>query len=251
MMNTVRFDMKLIENLHHNTKSILVTQAGDFGYVITRLMALQYPKHCKATHFNFAVPRFPGVWTPILAMQSLFLPWSNREREGVKRSKWYLKEASGYYQEQSTRPQTLGYSLADSPIGLLAWVYEKLHDWTDNYQWTDDEILTWISIYYFSKAGPAASVRIYYEAFHDESIKAVSRWAPGVKIGLSHFPKELVSLPKRWHYALGPVVFEKEHDSGGHFASWEKPEVLAGDINSMFGRNGPCYGIVEGKNGYD
>lgn len=70
---------------------------------------------------------------------------------------------------QSTQPQPIGFALGDSPVGLLAWMDEKLHDWTDAYPWTDDEIPTWVSIYWFSSAGPAASIRIYYEAQHPDT----------------------------------------------------------------------------------
>lgn len=68
---------------------------------------------------------------------------------------------------QATKPQTLAYGLHDSPVGLLAWIYEKLHDWTDNDPWTDDEVLTWVSIYQISTAGPGAALRIYYESTHN------------------------------------------------------------------------------------
>ena len=65
---------------------------------------------------------------------------------------------------QKTRPNTIGAALADSPVGLLAWIYDKLVSWTDDYQWTDQEICEWVSVYWFSRAGPAASVVIYHEA---------------------------------------------------------------------------------------
>jgi len=71
-------------------------------------------------------------------------------------------------------------------VALLAWMYEKLHDWTDAYPWTEDEILTWVCVYWFSRAGPAASVRLYYEATHAEKHGVGERypetWAPGVKL---------------------------------------------------------------------
>jgi hypothetical protein len=62
-----------------------------------------------------------------------------KEKEGLARTQWFRSKGLGYFAEQSTQPQTLGYSLADSPVGLLAWIYEKLHNWTDNYPWDDDE----------------------------------------------------------------------------------------------------------------
>jgi len=154
----------------------------------------------------------------------------------------------GYYAEQTTKPQTLGFSLADSPVGLLAWIYEKLVTWTDSYPWTDDEVLTWVSIYWFSRAGPAASVRIYYE-----SALTVNRARfpkTSVPIGLSFFPKELLHLPRALLRAQGKIVFESEHEVGGHFAAYEQPEALVGDLRKMFGKSGPAAGVVPGCSGY-
>lgn len=105
----------------------------------------------------------------------------------------------GYFNEQSTKPQTIGYALADSPVALLAWIYEKLHDWTDEYPWTEEEILTWISFYWFSTAGPAASVRIYYEAAHSKEFKSSSaaKWVPHVKlVCISSFSRDVGVLSK-------------------------------------------------------
>jgi hypothetical protein len=167
----------------------------------------------------------------------------------------------GYNILQRTKPQTLGYGLASSPVFVLAWIYEKLHDWTDAYPWTDDEICTWISIYWFSTAGPAASVRIYYETRHvpNKTIQkatgikgraAGTGYIPKVPLGLARFPRELAVSPKLWGRALGPVVYEGEHDSGGHFAAWERPHALVGDLRKMFQKGGPCYRAVRGKDGY-
>lgn len=162
---------------------------------------------------------------------------------------------------QSTKPQTLGYGLASSPMFLLAWIYEKLHDWTDSYPWTDDEICTWISLYQFSTAGPAASVRIYYEVTHVptpalervtglQGRAASAGYIPHVKLGVGRFPKELRVTPKVYAKTLGPLVWIGEHESGGHFAAWERPEAVVGDLRGMFSKGGPCYGIVKGKDGY-
>jgi len=204
----------------------------------------------------------PPKWykNPLQAFKHAILPYSENEKEGMARSQWFAQEGSGYRHEQSTKPQTLGYALADSPVALLAWIYEKLHDWTDGYPWTDDEILTWISIYWFSTAGPAASLRIYYEAIHAPTVintlttrnwvPKASDWIPHVPLGLAYFPKELAVIPHTWGRTLGPVVYESDHDRGGHFAAWERPDAIAQDLQKMFGKGGPCYGVVKGKTGY-
>lgn len=230
-----------------------VTQGGDWGCMITRIMGLLYPHHVQASHINMIRGHAPTFLSnPILATQHAFTPYSQRDNAGLDRSNWFLKEGSGYRMEQGTKPQTLGYALVDSPVGLLAWIYEKLHDWTDGYPWTDDEILTWVSIYLFSTAGPAANLRIYYEALHDNQMgrDRTERFIPHVRLGLAHFPKELTVVPKTWGRTLGPVVYESDNESGGHFAAWERPEAIARDLKEMFGKGGGAYDCVEGKDGY-
>ncbi|KAI1612585.1 microsomal epoxide hydrolase [Exophiala viscosa] len=236
-----------------------ITQGGDWGFYITRTMSLLYPQHCKATHINFAQGNPPSWFThPTLALQHAVTPYTAAEKEGFARTKWFLDESSGYRSQQSTRPQTLGYALTDSPVALLAWIYEKLHDWSDSYPWTDEEVCTWVSIYWFSTAGPAANLRIYYEATHEWDIPAtrVTRdrareyIGGGVKLGMSHNPKELRVVPSSWARTQGDTVFEKFHDSGGHFFAYEKPEHLIADVREMFGKNGGAAGVVKGLDGY-
>lgn len=216
-------------------------------------MALQYPSSVLATHINMIRCDEPAILAqPLLALQNAVTPHTADDKAGFARTTWFREEGSGYRNEQSTKPQTLGYSLADSPVGLLAWIYEKLHDWTDAYPWTDDEVLTWISIYAFSTAGPAASVRIYYESAHEtpNMREAATRWVPCVKLATARFPQELGVYPRLWSYTMGPIVHASEHESGGHFAAWERPQEIATDLVSMFRKGGPCYGLVPGADGY-
>jgi hypothetical protein len=193
----------------------------------------------------------------------------------------FMKECMGYNKQQSTRPQTIGYALTDTPAGLLAWIYEKLLEWTDAYPWEDDEgrylwsfpacsgltrvtVLDWISVYWFSRAGPAAAGQIYYERQHAD-LTSSKRYV-SVPFGISLFPKELVQLPLPCVPVLPPVphaelpgrmiraahnvVFEGEHAHGGHFAAYEQPLALAGDLRKMFGRGGPAFGVVAGHDGF-
>ncbi|KAG5719236.1 Epoxide hydrolase 1 [Termitomyces sp. T112] len=235
-----------------------VTQGGDWGYRITRKIAELYgPKHSKAWHTNFPISGPPTISRPLLwlnhALSALpFLSYSKREIAGFERTVWFQRWGRGYYAEQTTRPQTVGYSLTDSPVGLLAWIYEKLVEWTDSYRWDDDEILTWVSIYWFSRAGPTASTRIYYEAFKAADGKDILSLGVHTKIpvGYSYFPKELVISPRSWTQVPN-LVFQAEHEEGGHFAAYEKPEILVGDLRKMFGKGGGAFGVVKDKNGYD
>jgi len=119
-------------------------------------MAFEYGgKHHKAWHTNspayfyFIIhyPRYssstsaePPSWkSPLSFLEFLLTPWSPEEKANIERTKWFHTKGSGYIAVQSTQPQTIGYSLADSPVGLLAWIYDKLILWTDDYKWSDDE----------------------------------------------------------------------------------------------------------------
>lgn len=186
-----------------------VTQGGDWGFYITRFMGLMYPDHVLASHVNMVRAHAPTFTsTPVLAIQHAVSTYTEAEKKGLERSNWFTEEGQAYRQLQTTKPQTLSYAFADSPVALLAWIYEKLVDWTDGYAWTDDEILTWVSIYWFSTAGPNAHVRIYYEARHNPTElipdrERASQWIDRVKLGLAHFPRELTVVPRIWGKTLG------------------------------------------------
>lgn len=230
------------------------TQGGDLGYSVTRYLGFLYPRHVKASHYNFPQPEEPKADKyPELAAKWKSEGPSKADEDGFARTKWFKEEGFGYNLQHSTKPQTLGYSLQDSPVGLLAWIYEKLHDWSDAYPYTDEEVCKWVSIYYFSTAGPHASVRPYYERKHANDPSQpliVSGYIEHVKIGITKFPKELFVLPQRWNPTLGNVVFDKAYDSGGHFAAWEKPDELVHDLREMFSKIGGAYAAIKGRTGY-
>ena len=242
-----------------------VTQGGDWGMMLTRTMGLLFPTRVRASHINLIRAGAPTWQQPGLKVRDLLAGVSEADAAGLARGRWFAEQGAGYNILQATKPQTLGYALADSPVALLAWLWEKLHDWTDAYPWTDDEVLTWVSVYWFSSAGPAASVRIYYESRHPpgtpDEIKALGRtqfvhrdrtyaWVPHIKLGVVKFPKELSVEPLRWAEKLGPLVYASESDHGGHFAATEHPEIIARDLRAMFAKGGPAHGCVEGRDGY-
>ncbi|KAI9436109.1 alpha/beta-hydrolase [Lactarius psammicola] len=225
-----------------------VTQGGDWGHLLTLTTASIYgPKHVKASHTNLPLCEPPTFFeNPIVLLKCLITSFTSHEREAAATSQSFIKNGLGYFAEQSTRPQTIGFSLADSPVGLLAWIYEKLVTWTDAYPWTDDEVLTWVSIYWFSRAGPAASVRIYHEI--PGGVTCFPKTT--VPVGLSFFPKETAQFPRALLRSKGRIVFESDHEAGGHFAAYEQPEALVGDLRKMFGESGPAAGVVSGCTGY-
>ena len=229
-----------------------VTQGGDWGNYVTRQIAIHYGgKHSKAWHSNYPIASPPTLYkNPLSYLGHVLLPYSEAEKAGLERSQWWKTTGFGYFAEQSTCPQTLGYSLADSPVGLLAWIYEKLHNWTDEYPWTDDEVLTWISIFWFSRGGPAASVRIYYEVTKARANGETQGGTFNIPMGISSFPRDLLVVPESWVRRENKLVFSSIHSSGGHFAAWERPAELVGDLRKMFGKGGPAFGVVPGKTGY-
>ncbi|OSD05004.1 alpha/beta-hydrolase [Trametes coccinea BRFM310] len=232
-----------------------VYQGGDWGHVLG-LHAVTHDrgKHSiKAWHTNTPVARPPALLShPLLFLDMLTIPFKTTVQADVEHNKKLLKTGFGYLSIQSTKPHTLGFSLADSPVGLLAWIYEKLVSWSDNYPWTDDEVIEWVSIYWFSRAGPDAAQRIYYEmtsgGTHD--VFEGAKWTD-VPLGVSYFPQEIVRLPRSWSHMLGHLVFESVHGYGGHFAAFERPEELASDLRVMFGNGGLAHGVASGKRGYD
>ncbi|KAJ8123642.1 hypothetical protein ONZ43_g457 [Nemania bipapillata] len=235
---------KLMLGLNYNQYA---TQGGDWGSTISRLMGYLYPKSVRALHLNLIVATPPPPSAPVAFARFLTTHILNRytpsEAAGLQKAQSYQGTGDGYYEIQKQRPQTIGVALEDSPVGLLTWMWDKMKSWTDDYPWTDDEICEWVSLYWFSRAGPAASVRIYYESTKGEHVAGAGIFTQA-KMGYSYFPKEIFRTPSFWNRQIGDVVFEREHERGGHFAAWEQPEGLLDDLCKMFEREGEAYKAV-------
>ncbi|KAI1170910.1 Alpha/Beta hydrolase protein [Nemania sp. FL0916] len=221
-------------------------QGGDWGAYITTSIGNLYPESMLALHLNFIIALPPPLTkSPLGFVQFItthMLNWyTPQEQSGLKASQDYRDDGIGYLHMMRTRPKTVEAMLSDSPVALLAWIYEKLVAWTDDYPWTDQEVCEWISLYWFSRAGPGANANIYYEMFRGDWQAEPGRGVPKAKLGFSYFPKEIASTPRMWNRRLGSVVFEKEHEKGGHFAAWERPEALAEDLRIMFKPGSEAY----------
>ena len=200
-------------------------QGGDWGGVATPHMANLDPDHCVAIHLNFAIANPPpGDMLP-------------DEAELMGRNGIRNHDGIGYLQIQSTRPQTVGVGLNDSPAGLAAWIGEKFRFWTDcegdpDKSVSRDDLLTNIAIYWFTQTA-TSSARLYYESMHSGNFGAVS---PPVKTptGVAVFPQELMLTPKRWLEQQYNLVHYNEMPSGGHFASMEEPELFVDDLRTFF-----------------
>lgn len=201
-----------------------LAQGGDWGAAITTRLA-QQDKNCEAIHLNMAtVTPTPEQMTDL----------STGEQQTLKALKHYQQWDSGYSKEQATRPQTIGYSLVDSPVGLLAWIVEKFWAWTDcdghpENALSKDEMLDNIMIYWINAAG-ASAARLYWESFGDFIDGSVT-----TATGFSIFPKEIFRGSERWcATTYQNINYWNEVEKGGHFAAFEQPELFVDELRRCF-----------------
>jgi epoxide hydrolase len=200
-------------------------QGGDWGAVVTRYMAQRHPDNLAGIHLNMVVGQ-PDPDT----MNDL----SESERAALASMAHYNDKESGYLKQQSTRPQTLGYGLADSPAGQCAWIVEKFWSWTDCdgdplNVFTQDELLDNVMLYWLPAAG-ASSARLYWESHALAKPEPVS-----VPTGFSIFPKEIIRLSRRWAAKdYLDIRWWDELDKGGHFAAFEQPASFVGQVRAFF-----------------
>ncbi|KAJ3981601.1 epoxide hydrolase domain-containing protein [Lentinula detonsa] len=235
------FGLAKIANIYHKLMLKLgydnyLGQGGDWGSFILRSIALQHPSSLVGLHLNF-----PPTLPPKLTTNPTTLFWlairyfTPEESKRFKRMQWFLRTESGYSIIQRTKPQTISYALLDSPIGMLAWIREKMQLATEeSHVWNADTVLTWTMLYLIS--GSAGHARIYKEASSEvdgTSVVLGTRISKEVAIGVSSFPKDVAYATKWWAEATlaEKIVTWREHDKGGHFPSVECPEVLISDVN--------------------
>lgn len=202
-------------------------QGGDWGAAVTAVIGHSAPPDLVGIHLNMPFPAGP----PRGARVEEFTAEERRHLEALQR---YDAELSGYSKEQSTRPQTIGYSLVDSPAGLAAWIYEKFHDWTDHDGAPEtilsrDEILDNIMLYWLPATG-ASAARLYWESMNHLPNKPIE-----VPVGLSVFPRELFGVSRRWAEAsYSKLVHFGTPPKGGHFAAFEQPALFVEELRRSF-----------------
>jgi len=205
-----------------------VAQGGDWGAGVTHALAQQRPQGLIAAHVNwqFVFPeKAPSNPTPA----------ERRAMDGAAR---FANDQSGYFREQATRPQTIGYPLADSAAGQALWIYEKFQAWTDNHGNPEDALnvdamLDNISLYWFTNSA-ASSARIYWENTRAGSA-SLSKGRIELPMAASVFPHEIFSPPRAWAEALWPNLFYwNELDKGGHFAAFEQPALFTEELRNAF-----------------
>ncbi len=202
-----------------------VAQGGDWGALITAEIALADPEHCAGIHLNMpiAMPD-PETMSDLTA----------QEQSSLEGMEYYQLWDSGYSKQQSTRPQTIGYGLVDSPAGQAAWILEKFWAWTDNdghpeNVLTRDELLDNV-MFYWLPAAAASSARMYWESFNKVNLDPID-----LPVGCSVFPKEIFRSSRRWaEKRFTNIVHWNELDKGGHFAAFEQPDIFINELRTCF-----------------
>jgi epoxide hydrolase len=201
-------------------------QGGDWGSAVTTALGAQDAAHCAGIHITLAMATRPNV-------EGQPTPEEARALNGIK---YYADWDSGYSKQQSTRPQTLGYGLTDSPSGQAAWILEKFWAWTDcdghpENILSRDELLDNVMLYWVP-ATAASSARLYWESFGPKRRAAYKITVP---TGVAVFPKEIVAPVRKWMEASYTNIGHwTEMPKGGHFAAFEQPELFVRDVREFF-----------------
>jgi len=203
-------------------------QGGDWGAGITTRMAQIAPEGLAGIHLNW-----PFVIPAHIPTEGL----SADEQAAVASANKFLGEGSGYFRQQATWPQTIGYGLADSAVGQLAWVYEKFRDWTDSHGdpenvLTKDEILDDVMLYWLPDAA-GSSARFYWENRREVTLNLGP--VEKVPVACSIFPREIYRAPRRWaEQTYKRLIYWNELERGGHFAALEQPEIFVNELRAAF-----------------
>lgn len=209
-----------------------VAQGGDWGGIITNLMAEQAPPELLGIHVNFNQTVPPRVFRALKCGDPPPAGLSADERRAYDQLTNLYKTGIGYAIMMGTRPQTL-YGLADSPVGLAGWIYDKFQAWTDTdghpeRELTRDEMLDDITLYWLTNTA-ISSARIYWEN------KAPIQLAVNVSIpaAVSEFPGENYVSPRSWtERAYHKLIYYHKADKGGHFAAWEQPQIFSEEVRA-------------------
>jgi pimeloyl-ACP methyl ester carboxylesterase len=217
-----------------------VAQGGDVGAAVTDAMGRMGPDGLLGIHVN--------LLALAIALKDVLPAETEQETEAHAKLDAFTTDGFGYFLEQSTRPQTIGYSLLDSPIGLAAWMLD--HD-TDSYEkissafvdgkpvgnLTRDNVLDNITLYWLTGTG-ASAARWYWEFGRFRIAAEASGQAPPpvqVPVGFTAFPGELWNAPRSWAETAYPgLAYYNEAEAGGHFAAWEEPELFSQEVRAAF-----------------
>ena len=208
-------------------------QGGDWGAAVTtqigRNASADGGNGCIAIHTNMPI----AIPTP----EAMADP-TPQETAALEALMYHQRWGMGYSEEQSTRPQTLGYGLVDSPVAQMAWIVEKFWAWTDcdghpENVLSRDEMLDNVMLYWATASG-ASSARLYWESFKN----LADGGRVEVPTGIAAFPKEILRAPRRWCEPKYNITHWTDMPRGGHFAAFEQPELFIDDVRTFFGTIG-------------
>ncbi|CZR60538.1 related to hydrolases or acyltransferases (alpha/beta hydrolase superfamily) [Phialocephala subalpina] len=232
--NMAAVDNKLMHALGY---SKYMAQGGDWGSIVIRHIGLMYPDSCFAIHVNMLFSGPPSIWrNPLtLAYFMFWAMWQDKSKDGslLGRIMWWMREESGYLEIQGTKPQTLSYGLVDSPIGMVAWLRDKMEPLIDtDFSWSEEQTITWAMMYIIP--GHSGHAQIYKNTkgkkMEVQKSMLSNPISAKVDFGASLFPKG------KWWAACSValnIVYWQEHDKGGHFAATESPDMLVQDIREF------------------
>jgi epoxide hydrolase len=213
------------ELMHRLGYNRYVAQGGDWGAWVTTRLAQQHPPGLLGIHLNF----------PLVYPQTLPASLTPAEQRAVESINRFQSDGFGFFLVQKTKPQMIGYALADSPVGQFAWIYEQFYEHTDNNgdpesALTRDEMLDDITLYWLTDTA-ASSARIYF----DNADLGANAGLVDLPVGYSAFPCELYRPPRSWAEACYPkLIYWHELDRGGHFAAFEQPVLFTGELRACF-----------------
>lgn len=201
---------------------------GDWGSIVTQAVLLQEETACIAGHCTLPI---------VLPDETTLGDPQPDELDALESFQFYNNWDSGYSKQQSTRPQTLGYGLADSPSGQMAWIVEKFAFWMDCERngfrhpenvLSKDQLLDNVTLYWATNSA-ASSARLYWESFNTPNLNPITR-----PMALSVFPKEIMRTSERWARARfhNLVHFNNQFERGGHFAALEVPDTLVSELRN-------------------
>lgn len=216
-----------------------VSQGGDWGAIIAQIQATQRPEGLLGIHVNMPGTVPPDILRHLRNSDPAPAGLSAREKVAYDRLLHFYHDGFGYAAMMNQSPQTIGYALADSPVAMAAYYYDKIAEWTDSggepeKVLTYDEMLDAISLYWLTNTG-ASSSRLYWEGYQAGGGPFDAFHIPDLPVAVTVFPAEIYPAPRSWgERAYGNLVHWNEVDRGGHFAAWEQPRLLAEELRTSF-----------------
>ncbi len=216
-----------------------VSQGGDWGAIISEILAVQAPAGLAGIHINMPGTVPPDVLRHLRNSDPAPTDLSEAETAAYERLLHFYRDGYGYAAMMNQSPQTIGYALADSPVAMAAFYYDKFAEWTDtggepSKVLSNDDMLDALSLYWLTNTG-TSSARSYWEGAHAGGGPFDAFDIPLLPVAVTVFPAEIYPAPRTWaEKAFGNLTYWNEVEAGGHFAAWEQPETFVDELRKAF-----------------